>query len=47
MKIFLMGILVVLGLSACASKSTGHDGSYDQANRASEKAQMQLQRDVK
>ena len=45
MKIFLVVSFLVVGFSACASKS--HSGSYEQANRASSKAHMELMRDVK
>ena len=45
MKIVFISLVLFMGFVGCASKS--YDGSYNQANRASEKAQMQLQRDVK
>jgi len=41
-KIFLVAIFVILGLSACAS----HDNSYyDRANKANDKAQIDLEKE--
>ncbi len=45
MKIVFVSLVLLMGFAGCASKS--HYGSYDQANRANDKAQMQLQRDVR
>ena len=45
MKIVFVSVVLFMGFVGCASKS--HYGSYDQANRASQKAHMELQRDVK
>ena len=39
MKILLLSLFVVLGLSSCATKD---DGYYDRANKASEKAHKKL-----
>jgi len=44
MKIFLIMIFVVVGFNACAAKN--HNGSYHQANRASQQAHQELMRDV-
>jgi len=44
MKIVILTILVMIGFSACASK-VNHNGSYERANAASEKAHDKLDRD--
>jgi len=46
MKIFLLSIFVVLGLSTVGC-STHNDNFYDRANSASEKSLESLERDTK
>jgi len=41
MKIILASFLILLSMSAC-SKSPSHQGSYERANQASEKAHRGL-----
>jgi len=44
MKIVIMSLLVMIGFgfSACSSKEVNHNGSYDQAQKANDKAQNKL-----
>ncbi len=42
MKVVLIAFFLVLGFSACAQKSISHDGSYERANAANDKAQAEL-----
>jgi len=45
MKIVILTLFVMIGFSACSGKKVNHNGSYDRANNASEKAQNKLERD--
>jgi len=45
MKIVIFSMLVMIGFSACSGKKVNHNGSYDRANTASEKAQNKLEKD--
>jgi outer membrane lipoprotein-sorting protein len=42
MKVILIAMFLLLGLSACAQKSVSHDGSYERANAGYDKAQADL-----
>jgi len=40
MRIFLLGVFIIIGLNACASHKD--DAYYDRANKANDKAQIDL-----
>ena len=44
MKIVIISFLIMIGfsLSACSSKEVNHNGSYEQAQSANDKAQSKL-----
>ena len=41
-KNVLLVLVVMIGLSACASKKVDHNGSYERAHAASDTAQREL-----
>ncbi len=48
MKIFLLGLLVIIGFTACSQKVTPlSDKVYERSNSASEKSLESLDRDTK
>ena len=47
MKFLIVSLFLLAVFGGCSTSHINHDGSYDQANSASQKAHMELHRDVK